>query len=150
MGAPIAPDTDAANSGGGANGGERSAAEIFVRHETEIAQDDTEDLGPGHVGVEDHRGKRARPERFQDGAAERGLARAGLAGEQQHALAPPQPVQQLAERALVRLAQVEELRIGGDRKRLIVEAVEGFIDRISQGLWRGRWLHASIIGSLPR
>ena len=67
-------------------------------------------------------------------AADRRLAGAGLAGEQQHALVPPQTAHQLLERALVRRAQEQELGVGRNRERLFFEAVKGLVNRIGQRL----------------
>jgi hypothetical protein len=128
--------------------GERTAAKILGRDESEVSQHDAEHFGARHVRVVDHRGERPRPQRFQHRATQGRLARAGFAGQEQDAFATPQTVQQLTEPLLVRRAQVKELRVGRDREWLVGETVEGLVDGICQRS-EGRRLHGSIIRMLP-
>src|SRR5690606_37874253 len=83
--------------------------------------------------------------RIEHGAAERRLARAGLAGDHEQAFAPAEPVEELGVGPLMRRAQVEEPGVGRDRERLLGEPVENLVDRIAERVWRWGRLHRAII-----
>ena len=120
-------------------------SDFVARDQPEIAQDDAQNLSAGHVRIQHEGGKCAVTKRIDDRARQRRLARSGLAGQQQNAFAAPQSNQQIVVRAPMRRAPEHETRIGGKRKRLFAETVEGLIERLAQIGRRGRRLHESII-----
>ena len=71
---------------------EGAAPDLFARDEPEITEHDAKDLRAGHVRVEDDRRERPIAERLEHAAAERRLARAGFAAEEQQRFTPAEPV----------------------------------------------------------
>src|SRR5262249_61998639 len=86
-----------------------------------------EELVLGHARVQQKRGERRAIDLLEDRTAQRRLAGADVAGDDDEALAAPDRVLQKVERVAVRLAAIEELRIRRQAERLLRESVIVFV-----------------------
>ena len=90
----------------------------------EVAEHDLEKLLEGQVRVEDEHGLDARAQPRQDVADQRGLPGPHLAEDQDEAPPLLDPVGDVRERLLVRLAREQVLRVRGEPERALPQPVE--------------------------
>ena len=101
----------------------RPRLERVFRHHAETEQHLAQQLFDRQERIEDERGERGLVELLEEGAAQRGLAGADVAGEDDEALLAADRLPHLLQRDVVRLASVQEPRIRRQAERRLNEPV---------------------------
>ena len=104
---------------------------LVARDDAEVLEDPLEQVLLGQERVQHERGERRPIDLLEQRAAQRRLAGADVAGDDDEALAAPDGVLQQVERVAVRLAAVEILRVRRQAERLLREPVIAFVHVIA-------------------
>ena len=108
-----------------------TSLDVLARDHAEVLQDALEQILFRHERVEDQRGERIAIDIFQQGPAQRRLARADVSGDDDEAFAPADGVLEQLEGVRVRRAPVQKLRIRRQAERLLVESVVALVHMVT-------------------
>ena len=109
--------------------GDPPAPHRLARDDAEVEQDLAQQLLDRQERIQDQRRERRLVELLEQRAADRRLAGADVAGEDDEAFRAADRLQQAGDGLVVRLAAVEEARVGREREGRLYEAVELLVHR---------------------
>src|SRR5438876_11716928 len=106
-----------------ADAAQRAVFDFLARDDAEILEDALEQILLGEKWIEHERSVGRAIDRLEQRPAQRRLSRADVAGDDHEAFAAPDRILQQLERAGVRRAPIEKLRIGRQTERLLGKPV---------------------------
>jgi hypothetical protein len=131
--------------------GHSAALQVVHRHDSEVEQQHLQQIFARDERIGHERGERLAIEPLEHSLAQRGLARADVAGQHDQALAAANREKEILERAGMRGAAVQEPGIGREAEGLFSKTVERLVGhqrrrhrrRLGKRIQRGKFVHQS-------